>query len=152
MQVALDGLYRGGDLSMFQFAVCKPWFMNQPYWFRSFWYDRASGHRCPYLLKNFHIFGTKCDIWYVTYKIHIICPYKTVPLNWSFSLTMIKLEDLQKLFNHPNPIKCLHFPLNKKFCDECESILAVCLMECNEDSSCISICNRDYVYCTENCK
>ena len=71
---------------------------------------------------------------------------------WKFQIvTMIKLEDLQKMFNHPSPIECLNFPFNKKLCEECEPMLAECLLECNEDSSCISICNRDYLNCTENC-
>ena len=120
MQVALDGLYRGADLSMFQFAICKPWLINLIY--PDYFVSGLNRYRGTFPCKDFDISGT-----------------------------MIKLEDLQKMFNHPSPIECLNFPFNKKLCDQCEPMLAECLLECNEDSSCISTCNRDYLNCTENC-
>ena len=65
---------------------------------------------------------------------------------------MIKLEDLQKMFSHPCPIECSHFPFNKRFCDQCEQMLAECLLACKEDSPCISTCNRNDKNCKDDCK
>ena len=70
----------------------------------------------------------------------------------TYQYAMCKLEELQKLFNHPKPIDCHEFPYNRPKCDECESILVDCLMNCGGDSVCASNCNRDHSVCLESCK
>ena len=70
----------------------------------------------------------------------------------TYQYAMCKLEELQKLFNHPKPIDCHEFPYNRPKCDECESILVDCLMNCGGDSECASTCNRDHAACLESCK
>jgi len=69
-----------------------------------------------------------------------------------YQYAICKLEELQKLFDHPNPIDCHEFPYNRPKCDECETILVDCLMNCGGDSSCASNCNRDHAACLESCK
>ena len=69
-----------------------------------------------------------------------------------FQWIVCKLEDLQKLFDHPDPIDCLGFPHNRPNCDECESILVDCIMNCADDSTCVSTCNRDHADCLQSCK
>ena len=70
----------------------------------------------------------------------------------TFQWVICKLEDLQKIFDHPDPIDCLGFPYNRPSCDECESILVDCIMNCGGDSTCVSTCNRDHSACLESCK
>ena len=70
----------------------------------------------------------------------------------TYQYAMCKLEELQKLFNHPKPIDCHEFPYNRRKCDECESILVDCLMNCGGDSECAPTCNRDHAACLESCK
>ena len=62
-----------------------------------------------------------------------------------------KLEEIQKIHDHPNPIKCSDFPFNKVTCNECESILIECTVNCKTESECISECNRAYTSCIQNC-
>ena len=70
----------------------------------------------------------------------------------TFQWAVCKLEELQKLFDHPDPIDCLGFPYNRPSCDECESTLVDCIMNCGGDSVCTSTCNRDHAACLESCK
>ena len=69
----------------------------------------------------------------------------------TFQWAVCKLEEMQKLFNHPDPIDCLDFPYNRPNCDECDAILVDCIMNCGADSTCTSTCNRDHAVCLESC-
>ena len=42
-------------------------------------------------------------------------------------------------------------PFDKRQCDECDSILLDCVTNCDNDTNCISNCNRDYSECILNC-
>ena len=69
--------------------------------------------------------------------------------HWS----VCKLEEMQKLFDHPSPINCRDFPFNKNQCDECDTILVDCISNCDtNDATCLTNCNRDFATCIENCK
>ena len=64
-----------------------------------------------------------------------------------------KYGEMQMLFGQDNPIICDEYPINgSKQCDECESILLDCLLNCSlEDLMCSSACNREFISCTETC-
>jgi len=73
------------------------------------------------------------------------------PMEW-MKWAICHLEYLQTSFGHPDPISCEGFPFDKKQCDECESSLVDCLTNCDEDSTCISNCNRDFADCMDGCQ
>ena len=55
----------------------------------------------------------------------------------------LKLGETQK--------RCDGFPYDKTLCDECDSILVDCILNCDDETSCISICNRDHADCVDGC-
>ena len=54
-------------------------------------------------------------------------------------------------FNGETLKRCEGFPYDQKQCEECESILVDCIMNCGEDAGCISNCNRDNAECLNDC-
>lgn len=92
--------------------------------------------------------------------------YKQLPLEQSmmkYCFDVLSIEELKylackygemQIFHQvPNAVNCLEYPANaSKQCEECESILVDCLLNCSsEDVMCSSACNREFIGCTENC-
>jgi len=76
--------------------------------------------------------------------------YGYVPME-DIKWSICELERLQIQFDHPHPIRCEGFPYDQKQCDECESILVNCILNCDDDATCISNCNRDNAECLNDC-
>ena len=121
---------------------------------RNYFDDLEIGDRIGVLSPTFYASVEKYQIDYINILLVQVAMnglYGAVDLK-TFQWVVCKLEELQKLFDHPDPIDCLGFPYNRPNCDECESILVDCIMNCEGDSTCVSNCNRDHAGCLESCQ